>query len=53
VAEEGTLTGRVLDAVDDGVLLDVEGEQRLIPWPQLTAGRVQVEFNRRETAEEG
>ena len=54
LAEEGTVTGRVLDAVDDGVLLDVEGEQRLIPWPQLAAGRVQIEFNRpHNAAEEG
>jgi ribosome maturation factor RimP len=40
------VTGRVVDAADDGVLLDVDGERRLIPWPQLTTGRVQVEFNR-------
>jgi len=54
VAEEGNVTGRVLEAGDDGVVLDVAGEQRLIPWPQLTTGRVQVEFNRpHDAAEEG
>ena len=47
------MTGRVVDAADDGVLLDVDGEQRLIPWPQLTTGRVQVEFNRPADPEEG
>jgi ribosome maturation factor RimP len=52
LAEEGTVTGRVVDAADEGVLLDVGGEQRLIPWPQLTTGRVQIEFNRPRDAEE-
>ena len=53
VAEEGLVTGRVVEAGEDGVLLDVAGAQRLIPWPQLTTGRVQVEFNRpQDTAEE-
>ena len=54
LADEGTVTGRVLDSGDDGVRLDVAGEQRLIPWPQLASGRVQVEFNRpHDTVEEG
>jgi ribosome maturation factor RimP len=52
VAEEGNVTGRVLEAGDDGVVLDVAGEQRLIPWPQLTTGRVQVEFSRPHDAAE-
>jgi len=53
LADDATVTGRVVDARDDGVLLDIAGEQRLIPWPRLTAGRVQVEFNRpHEAAEE-
>ncbi len=53
LADHGTLTGRVVDAGDDGVLLDVGGEPRMIPWPELTTGRVQVEFNRsRDGAEE-
>ena len=34
-------------------VLDVDGEQRLIPWPDLTTGRVQVEFNRPSEPEEG
>jgi ribosome maturation factor RimP len=53
LAGESTVTGRVVDAVDDGVLLDVDGEQRLLPWPQLATGRVQVEFNRPSDPEEG
>jgi ribosome maturation factor RimP len=53
VTEGGTVTGRVVEVGEDGVLLDVAGEGRLIPWPQLTTGRVQVEFNRpQDTAEE-
>ncbi len=53
VTEGGTVTGRVVEVGEDGVLLDVAGERRLIPWPQLTTGRVQVEFNRpQDTAEE-
>ncbi|MEH3076064.1 MAG: hypothetical protein PGN11_05220 [Quadrisphaera sp.] len=39
-------TGRVLDVDDEGVLLDVDGEQRRAPWEQLGTGRVQVEFGR-------
>ena len=39
------LTGRVLDASDAGVTLDVSGQQREIAWQQLGRGRVQVEFN--------
>ncbi len=46
LADQATLTGRVVDAGDDGVLLDVAGEQRMVPWPELASGRVQVEFNR-------
>jgi ribosome maturation factor RimP len=53
LAEEGTVKGRVVDTADDGVLLDIDGEQRLIPWPQLATGRVQVEFNRPSDSEEG
>lgn len=48
VGDTGTVTGRVLEAGDDGVLLDVAGERRLIGWSELTGGRVQVEFNRPE-----
>ena len=51
---DGTsLTGRVLDSDDDGVLLDVKGTQRSAAWDQLGPGKVQVEFNRTDTDAEG
>jgi ribosome maturation factor RimP len=46
LADQSSVTGRVLEAGDEGVLLDVDGDQRLIPWADLDSGRVQVEFNR-------
>lgn len=39
-------TGRVVSADDDGVVLDVDGEQRRAAWDELGTGRVQVEFSR-------
>jgi ribosome maturation factor RimP len=50
LTDGGKVTGRVLEARDDGVLLDVAGEKRPIPWPQLASGRVHVEFNRPDQA---
>jgi ribosome maturation factor RimP len=52
LADETSVTGRLLEAGDDGVLLDVDGGQRLIPWSDLSTGRVQVEFNRPTVADE-
>ena len=46
LTDQTTVTGRVLGAGPDGVVLDVDGDERVIPWPELTTGRVQVEFNR-------
>jgi len=46
VADEGKLTGRVVDADDAGVTLDVDGDKRTVPYAALGAGKVQVEFNR-------
>ncbi len=42
------VTGRVRAVDDDGVTLEVEGEDRLLAWEGLGAGRVQVEFRRPE-----
>jgi ribosome maturation factor RimP len=39
------VTGRVLDADDDVVRLDVDGETREIPYADLGTGHVQVEFS--------
>lgn len=45
VADEA-VEGRVTGADDDAVVLDVGGVPRLVPYPALGPGRVQVEFNR-------
>ncbi|WP_298804894.1 ribosome maturation factor RimP [uncultured Pseudokineococcus sp.] len=41
-------TGRVVEAGDDGVVLDVDGERTTVPWERLGTGAVQVEFRRPE-----
>ncbi len=47
VAVEGAdVTGRVREVGDDGVLLEVDGAPRRLPWEGLAAGRVQIEFRR-------
>jgi ribosome maturation factor RimP len=45
-----TVTGRVQDADDEQVVLDVHGEERVLRHDVLGPGRVQVEFGRGETA---
>jgi ribosome maturation factor RimP len=42
----GPITGRVLGADDDGVTFDVDGTEQAVPYADLSAGRVQVEFGR-------
>ena len=49
----GELTGRVLEADEDGVTLELPGkkpgtagERRRLAYPELGRGKVQVEFNR-------
>ena len=46
LVKAGDVTGRVLRADDDGVTLDVDGEERAVPYADLAAGHVQVEFGR-------
>lgn len=48
---EGTVQGRVLDADDDGVHMDVDGAKRRFAYGDLGAGAVQVEFARLPDAE--
>jgi ribosome maturation factor RimP len=48
---EQSLTGRIAATSDSGVVLDVNGQQRDVPWKELGAGRVQVEFNRKTAGE--
>jgi ribosome maturation factor RimP len=46
LVKAGAVTGRVIDADDDVVRLDIDGETREIPYGELGAGHVQVEFAR-------
>ncbi|GAB1642465.1 ribosome maturation factor RimP [Krasilnikovia sp. MM14-A1259] len=45
------VTGRISGADDDGVVLDVDGAPRELPYPELGPGRVQIEFKRMAEAE--
>jgi ribosome maturation factor RimP len=45
VKAAGGVTGRVVDAGDDLVRLEIDGETREIPYADLGAGHVQVEFS--------
>jgi ribosome maturation factor RimP len=45
------LTGRIVAADDDGIVLDVDGTSREIPYPELGSGKVQIEFKRMDEAE--
>ena len=42
----GPTKGRVVGADDDGVTFDVDGVEQVVPYADLPAGRVQVEFDR-------
>jgi ribosome maturation factor RimP len=41
-----SVTGRVTDANDDAVTIEVGAQKRSIPYAELVRGVVQVEFNR-------
>jgi ribosome maturation factor RimP len=45
-APDRQLTGRILAADDEGIVLDVAGDSHELPYAQLGAGRVQIEFSR-------
>ncbi len=45
------VTGRVTSADDRGIVLDVDGSPREIGYPDLGAGKVQIEFKRLDEAE--
>jgi ribosome maturation factor RimP len=49
--KEGTVHGRVAAVGEDGVVLDVEGEQREFGFAELGPGKVQVEFRRDDMGE--
>ncbi|MGH8869621.1 MAG: ribosome maturation factor RimP [Actinomycetes bacterium] len=48
VAGEGAVTGRVVQADDAGVVLDLPEGRREVAYADLGGGRVQVEFRRHE-----
>jgi ribosome maturation factor RimP len=48
---DGKVTGRVVEADETGVVLEVDGARRGYPYPDLGPGRVQVEFARVDEAE--
>jgi ribosome maturation factor RimP len=45
-SDGGSLTGRIVAADDDAVVLDVDGAHRRLGYDALGAGKVQVEFSR-------
>jgi ribosome maturation factor RimP len=49
VADTGSVSGRVLAADADGVILDVAGDRRRFGYAALGAGAVQVEFGHPRT----
>jgi ribosome maturation factor RimP len=47
LVEGDEVTGRIGESDDDKVLLDVDGDQRELPYADIAKARVQIEFNRR------
>lgn len=47
------LTGRVTEAGDEGIVLDVDGTPRSLLWSELGPGKVQIEFKRMAEADFG
>jgi ribosome maturation factor RimP len=45
-AELITRTGRVINADQEGVTLEIDGAQRVVSYGELGTGRVQIEFGR-------
>jgi ribosome maturation factor RimP len=50
VTDVGSLTGRVVDADDDKVSFDVDGEAPPVAHADLGPGHIQVEFSREDEA---
>jgi ribosome maturation factor RimP len=53
IAGVGDRTGRIVSVDDDGVLFDIDGTQRQVPWADLGNGHVQIEFNRKSVPDQG
>jgi len=47
------LTGRIVEAGDEGIVLDVDGKPRELRFDELGAGKVQIEFKRLDEADFG
>jgi ribosome maturation factor RimP len=52
IAGVGDRTGRIVSADDAGVVLDIDGTERHVPWADLGNGHVQIEFNRKTTTDQ-
>ncbi len=50
--EGANVTGRVLSADDDAIVLDVDGEERTLALADVLRGTVQVEFSRKDDEED-
>ena len=50
LADGSSVEGRVTEAGDDRVVLDVDGTGREVAYSDITGARVQVEFNRKDGA---
>ncbi|WP_028645821.1 ribosome maturation factor RimP [Nocardioides sp. URHA0020] len=49
LSDDESVTGRILEAGDDAVTLEISGERREIAYDEVTKALVQVEFNRKTT----
>ncbi len=47
LVEGGEVTGRIGESDEEGVTVDVEGEERRVPYADIAKAKVQIEFNRR------
>lgn len=47
LVEGGEVTGRIGESDEEGVTVDVEGEDRRVPYADIAKAKVQIEFNRR------
>ena len=52
-AEGTTLEGRLVEVDDDGIGVESDGVITRLAWSRVSSGRVQIEFNRPSTAEQG
>lgn len=49
---QGSLTGRILDVDDEAAVLDVDGTPTRVPFADVAKARVELEFNRPQSAQE-